>query len=153
VVYARGKTDQPIVQKDYGYSWIDGSPIDSQFRRDNLKLLPNYSGQLLLHRVLPEVVNIGGVPSEISQSQSNYNLPIVPSPGNVTITVSGNNSTGSLPVESSAVVMPVATNDPWVQISQNAYRLNTLEITNTSNTDIWMCSAASFQYTQTQDSR
>jgi len=153
VVYARGIADQQLVQKDYGYNWIDGAPIVSEFRRDNLKLLPNYSGHLLLHRVLPEVVNIGGLPSEVNEDPTYYNLPLIPSPGNVTITVDGNDSTGSLPAQSSSVVMAIATNDPWVQISQNAYRLNSIKISNTSNTDIWMCNAASFQYTQTQDDR
>lgn len=153
VVYARGVANQQLVQKDYGYSWIDGAPIDSVFRRDNLKLLPNYSGHLLLHRVLPEVVNIGAIPALPGEPAADHNLPIIPSPGNVTITVDGNNSVGSLPAESTSLAMEIATNDPWVQISQNAYRLNSIEISNTSNTDTWICSAASFQYTQTQDDR
>ena len=158
VVYARGLANQQLVQKDYGFSFIasNANPngnIASSFRRDNLKLLPNYSGHLLLHRVLPEVVNIGGIPSEVNADPTYYNLPIIPSPGNVTVTVDGNDSTGALPAESSSVELQIATSDPWVQISQNAYRLNSIKISNTSNTDIWMCNAASFQYTQTQDDR
>jgi len=103
--------------------------------------------------VLPEVVNIGGLPSQANATPTYYNLPLIPSPGNVTITIDGNDSTGNVPAQSSAVEMAIATNDPWVQISQNAYRLNSIKISNTSNTDIWMCNAASFQYTQTQDDR
>jgi len=158
VVYARGLTNQQLVQKDYGFEFLTSNAnpngnIESSFRRDNLKLLPNYSGHLLLHRVLPEVVNIGGLPSVVNEDPSYYNLPIIPSPGNVTVTVDGNDSTGALPAESSSVELVIASSDPWVQISQNAYRLNSIKISNTSNTDIWMCNAASFQYTQTQDDR
>ena len=158
VVYARGVLNQQLVQKDYGFQFLTSNTnpngnIASSFRRDNLKLLPNYSGHLLLHRVLPEVVNIGGLPSQVNATPTYYNLPLIPSPGNVTITIDGNDSTGNVPAQSSAVEMAIATNDPWVQISQNAYRLNSIKISNTSNTDIWMCNAASFQYTQTQDDR
>jgi hypothetical protein len=158
VVYARGIANQQLVQKDYGFQFLTSNAnpngnIASSFRRDNLKLLPNYSGHLLLHRVLPEVVNIGGLPSIVNEEPTYYNLPLIPSPGNVTITVDGNDSTGNVPAQSSSVVLAIATNDPWVQISQNAYRLNSIKVSNTSNTDIWMCNAASFQYTQTQDDR
>jgi len=158
VVYARGIANQQLVQKDYGFEFLTSNAnpngnIASSFRRDNLKLLPNYSGHLLLHRVLPEVVNIGGLPSVVNEDPSYYNLPIIPSPGNVTVTVDGNDSTGALPAESSSVELVIASSDPWVQISQNAYRLNSIKISNTSNTDIWMCNAASFQYAQTQDDR
>jgi hypothetical protein len=42
---------------------------------------------------------------------------------------------------------------PWAQINQNAYRVNSLELTNTSNADIWMCSATTWQFTQVEDDR
>ena len=49
--------------------------------------------------------------------------------------------------------MAINTTDPWVQINQNAYRVNTIELSNTSNSDIWMCSATTWQYTQVEDDR
>jgi hypothetical protein len=152
VVYARGVTNQKLVQKDQGYSWIDGEPIASQFRRDNIKMLENYSGKLLVHRILPEVVNL-----------NNNELPIDPVTdtalkGNVTITIEGANSVGSEPTAKTPVTIPVdangaAGNNPWAQINQNAFRVNTIDITNTSNTSIWMCNATTWQYTQTEDDR
>jgi hypothetical protein len=153
VVYARGVTNQKVVQKDQGYSWIDGEPISSQFRRDNIKMLENYSGKLLVHRILPEVVNL-----------NNNELPIDPVTdtalkGNVTITIEGANSVGSAPTAKTPVTIPVDANgavngdNPWAQINQNAFRVNTIDITNSSNTSIWMCNATTWQYTQTEDDR
>jgi hypothetical protein len=152
VVYARGVTNQKIVQKDQGYSWINGEAIDSQFRRDNIKMLENYSGKLLVHRILPEVVNLG-----------DNELPIDPADpthkGNVTITIEGANSVGSEPTAKTPVTIPIDANgavngdNPWAQINQNAFRVNTLDITNSSNNSIWMCNATTWQYTQTEDDR
>lgn len=140
VVYARGILNQSLVQKDQGYSWADGSAIESRWRRDNIKLLPDYSGKLLVHRILPEVVNMG-----------DNELPVYPSTGNVTITIEGALSVGSAPAATTGVTMPIDTNNPWVQLSQNSYRVNSLEISNSSSTDIWMCSATTWQYAQTED--
>jgi hypothetical protein len=140
VVYARGILNQSLVQKDQGYSWADGSAIESRWRRDNIKLLPDYSGKLLVHRILPEVVNMG-----------NNEIPVYPSTGNVTITIEGALSVGSAPAATTGITMPIDTDNPWVQLSQNSYRVNSLEISNSSSTDIWMCSATTWQYAQTED--
>jgi len=151
VVYARGQTDQQLVQKDQGYSFLTSNAnpsgnIASTFRRDNIKLLPDYSGKLLVHRVLPEVVNI-----------NNAELPEYPATGNITVTIEGANSVGSVPTVKTPVTIAIDasgnTANPWAQINQNAFRVNTLELTNTSNADIWMCSATTWQYTQTEDDR
>lgn len=153
VVYARGVTNQKIVQKDQGYSWIDGEPISSQFRRDNIKMLENYSGKLLVHRILPEVVNL-----------NNNELPIDPVTdtelkGNLTITIEGANSVGSAPTAKTPVTIPIDANgavngdNPWAQINQNAFRVNTIELTNSSNSTMWMCNATTWQYTQVEDDR
>jgi len=40
-----------------------------------------------------------------------------------------------------------------VQISQNAHRVNAIEITNSSTDNIWICPATTWQYTQTEDDR
>lgn len=141
VIYTQGVPDTYLVQKDQGTEFIGNVAISSQFRRDNIQLLKDYSGQLLLHRILPEVVNI------------NANGIQTTATGNITITIGGANSVGSTPTFKPAVTIPVATDKPWTQINQNAYRINTLEISNTSNVDTWLCSAVSVQMTQTQDAR
>jgi hypothetical protein len=156
VVYARGVDDGKLVQKDQGYEFINGAPISSQFRRDNIKLLKDYSGKLMVHRILPEVVNLGAVEGTDNE------LPVDPATstnkGNVTVTIKGANSVGSAPSSSIGVTIPVDANgiagaNPWAQINQNAFRVNTIELSNTSNNDIWMCSATTWQVTQVEDDR
>jgi hypothetical protein len=156
VVYARGIEDGTLVQKDQGYEFINGAPISSQFRRDNIKLLKDYSGKLMVHRILPEVVNLGAVEGTDNE------LPVDPATsthkGNVTVTIKGANSVGSAPSSSIGVTIPVDGNgiagaNPWAQINQNAFRVNTIELSNTSNNDIWMCSATTWQVTQVEDDR
>jgi hypothetical protein len=147
VVYARGITDQYLVQKDQGFEFLTSNAnptgeIESSFRRDNIKLLPNYSGKVMVHRILPEVVNL-----------NNNELPIEPSTGNIAVTVEGANSVGSVPAVTTAVAMTLDTDNPWCQINQNAFRVNSLEISNSSNADIWMCSATTWQFTQVEDDR
>lgn len=147
VVYARGVNNAQLVQKDQGYSFIDGGQITSEFRRDNIKLLPDYSGKLMVHRILPEAVNM-----------SNNELPIDPAvdtalKGNVTVTIEGANSVGSAATQITPVTLPIDTQYPWAQINQNAFRVNNIELSNVSNTNIWMCSATTWQYTQVEDDR
>jgi hypothetical protein len=156
VVYARGVDDGKLVQKDQGYEFINGAPIPSEFRRDNIKLLKDYSGKLMVHRILPEVVNLGATEGTDNE------LPVDPATsthkGNVTVTIKGANSVGSAPSSSIGVTIPVdadgiAGANPWAQINQNAFRVNTIELSNTSNNDIWMCSATTWQFTQVEDDR
>jgi len=152
VVYARGVAESSIVQKDQGYEFIGGDPIVSRFRRDNIKLLKDYSGKLMVHRILPEVVNLGALPNQYDE------IPIYPCTGNITVTIEGANSVGSEPAVTTGVTIPVdadgiAGANPWAQINQNAFRVNTIELSNTSNTDIWMCSATTWQVTQVEDDR
>ena len=140
IVYAQGVYNQFIVQKDQGYTFIDNTPITSVFQRDNIKILPSYSGHLLVHRIFPEIVNL-----------DTNGVPLTPGPGNVTVQISGSDSVGSSPVPRPPVIVQVDTEQPWAQINQNAFRVNQLKLTNTSNTNAWLCSATSWQYTQTQD--
>jgi hypothetical protein len=57
------------------------------------------------------------------------------------------------------VTIPVDANgasnsqNPWAQINQNAFRVNTIELSNSSTTDVWMCSATTWQITQVEDDR
>jgi len=153
VVYARGRTSKQLIQKDQGYEFIvsNANPngdIESTFRRDNIKLIKDYSGKLMVHRILPEVVNM-----------NNNELPQYPSTGNITVTIEGANSVGSEPTAITPVTIPIDANggtnaqNPWAQINQNAFRVNTIELSNTSNTNIWMCSATTWQITQVEDDR
>jgi len=157
VTYARGVLDQKLVQKDQGFEFISTAAnptgdIESRFRRDNIKLLPDYSGKLMVHRILPEVVNL-----------NNNELPIDPAvdtalKGNITVTIEGANSVGSAPTAITPVTIPVDADgsynlNPWAQINQNAFRVNSIVLNNTSNANIWMCSATTWQITQTEDDR
>jgi len=142
LVYARGQTNVQILQKDQGYSFANGAAISSQFRRDNIKLLPDYNNHIMIHRILPEVVNL-----------DSKGIPLYPSTGNIGITVEGAYSVGNLPAVSTTISVPIATDYPWAQIDQNEYRVNTIELSNTSNTNVWLCSAITWQGTQVEDDR
>ena len=136
---------QPILQKDQGFAFESpGSvlyPIDSTFRRDNIQLLKDYSGQLLVHRILPEVNNINDFGRETTSS------------GNVVYNVGGNDSTGETPTMTGNISLAINTTDPWVQIDQNAFRLNSLEFSHSSNTNAIIMNSVTWQITQTQDAR
>lgn len=157
VVYARGVAESNVVMKDQGFEFLGGAPIQSYFRRDNIKLLKDYSGKLMVHRILPEVVNLGADPFTDDDER-----PIDPTTsthkGNITVTIEGANSVGSAPTQITPVTIPVdadgtANKNPWAQINQNAFRVNTLELSNSSNNDVWMCSATTWQVTQVEDDR
>jgi hypothetical protein len=140
------------VQKDDGYNFLGPQPrpyvINSLFRRDNIKILEDYSGKLLVHRILPEINNL-----------SNANLPIMPNfaagtkVGSVSIKLEGANSVGQDPLQTTAETIATNADYPWVQISQNAHRVNSIELSNSSSENIWICSASTWQYTQTEDDR
>jgi hypothetical protein len=142
MVYSRGVADSYLVQKDQGYTFINGQSIASEFRRDNIQLLKDYSGHLLVHRILPEVVNIDPA-----------GLPVANSTGTITVAVGGSNSVGQDPTFKANVTIDLNTDNPWTQIDQNAFRINSIRVNNTSNITAWLCSATTWQYTQTQDDR
>jgi hypothetical protein len=157
VVYARGVAESNVIQKDQGFEYLGGAPINSSFRRDNIKLLKDYSGKLMVHRILPEVVNLGADPFTNDDER-----PIDPATstnkGNVTVTIEGANSVGSAPTAKASVTLAVDANgnngnNPWAQIDQNAFRVNTIELSNSSNNSVWMCSATTWQVTQVEDDR
>jgi hypothetical protein len=142
IVYSRGVANTALVQKDQGHTFIGNVAIASEFQRDNIQMLKDYSGSLLVHRILPEMVNL-----------STTGLPLANSTGNITVTVGGSNSVGQPPDFKPAVTIACNTNAPWTQIDQNAYRINSIRISNTSNTHTWLCSATTWQFTQTEDAR
>jgi hypothetical protein len=148
VVYAQGIEDSRIVQKDIGFTQADGSAITSRFRRDNIKMIKDYSGKLMVHRILPEAVNIGATPFS-----STDEISIIPSLGNISVKIEGAQSVGQLPTTQANQTMALNTDYPWIQMDQNAYRVNSIELGNTSSTDVWMCNATTWQYTQVEDDR
>lgn len=137
-----------LAQKDIGYTRLNGDPIVSYMRRDNIKLLKDYSGKMMVHRILPEAVNIGAVPFTASDE-----IEIIPSPGTIDITIEGANSVGSAPASVTAITVNLDTNNPWAQINQNSHRVNSIEVGNTSDTNSWMLSAVTWQFTQVEDDR
>ena len=151
VVYARGLLNRNLVTKDEGYNFLGPQlreyPVASNFRRDNIKILDNYSGKLLVHRVLPEVNNLAYSGLPVNPVQEDYLV------GSVSIKVEGANSVGQAPLETTAITLATNTDYPWVQITQNAHRVNSLEISNSSTENIWICNSTTWQYTQTEDDR
>jgi len=147
IVYAVGKSGEKLTQKDFGYE-IKNEAIHSYFKRSNIKLLKDYSGKLMVHRILPEVVNIGGIPFT-----GDYNKQATVSTGNVSVKIEGANSVGQQPAQTTELTMQLDTNNPWLQPNQNSHRVNSITIENTSSTDIWMCTQTTWQFTQVEDDR
>lgn len=147
IVYVRGEENKQLVQKDYGYM-IDNQAIYSYFKRSNIKLLKDYSGKLMVHRVLPETVNLGGIPFE-----GDYNKQVDESTGSISVTIDGAESVGQSPVQTTELSMQLNTDYPWLQPDQNAHRVNTITIENTSDNSIWMTTATTWQFTQVEDDR
>lgn len=148
VMYVRAVADSQLVQMNQDYSFINSTPIRSSFRRDNIRLSQDYSTKTLVHRILAEAMNL-----------DYKGLPIIPSStpsplyGDISIQVEGSGSTGAPKNDALSIVMPIDTQNPWVQINQNANRVNTLEIGNTSDENIWHCAAVTWQWTPTEDDR
>jgi len=144
VVYCRGIASTKLVQKDQGYSFIDNGYIQSIFRRDNINLGLKFSQQALLHRLLPEVINIqdNGLPVTSDQDTAT-----------ITVTLGGSNSTGQQPVDRPSYTMDIATNNPWAQADQNAFRVVSVQLDQSSRTHAWQCTAVNWQFTPTEDAR
>lgn len=149
ITYARGATGAKIIEKDAGYLFINDLAINSSFRRDNIKMLPNYSGKLLVHRILPEVVNMKDDGIAIDPA---INPELI---GAIDITIEGANSVGQTPQSSTGIQLYTNTDYPWAQINQNAFRINSIEITNDVLTPgtIWMVNAITWQFSETEDDR
>jgi hypothetical protein len=142
VAYVQGQANGNVILKDQGFSWANGAPISSEFRRDNIKLLPDYSYKVFLHRILPEVVNL-----------NDRGIEVNPGPGNLTVTIAGAQSVGGNITTISAANIQVATDYPWMQFNQNSSRSNSVLLQNSSNVHIWMCNTISYQFTPVEDDR
>ncbi len=156
MVYAQGVENSQLVQKDQGYYFreINGDPRDivATFRRDNIKLVKDYSSKTLVHRILPEAVNLNDNNVEIDPT---LNPELV---GNVAYTVEGANSVGQTPQQVTVQSLSTDTDYPWVQINQNAHRVNSMEFTTPIDATatpgtIWMINAVTWQFTEVEDDR
>jgi hypothetical protein len=149
IVYVRGVLNQQLVQKDVGYNFINGLPINSYFRRDNIKVLKDYSSKSLVHRILPEVYNLNNNDVTINPDTESALV------GSVDVTLEGANSVGQKPQQSTGISIATDTNYPWCQINQNAWRVNSIEISSNVLTPgtIWICNGISFQITEVEDDR
>lgn len=150
ISYVRGVADSKILQKDIGFQVIANAAsnsaaltnIESTFQRDNIKLLPNYSEHLLVHRVLGEVNSIDDFGLETTST------------GNITVTVGGADSVGQAPTFKDPVTQSIDSSTPWTQVNQNAFRVNTIRIqhTTTANTGM-IVTGSTWQFVPTEDDR
>ena len=106
----------------------------------------------MVHRILPELVNLGA-----NLNQSNE-LPLYPAPGKVLVTIEGSNSVGSTASQITPVLLSVDANgntgnNPWAQIDQNAFRVNSLILSDISTSTIWHCSNMTWQISKTEEDR
>ena len=141
VSFVRAVANTYICEKDQGYSFLANANINSSFRRDAIHLSDEYSTQTMVHRILPEVNNI-----------NEFGLTTT-STGNISIQIGGQDSPGQPITFKNTVVYPIVSGNTWIQVNQNVYRLNTIIISNSSNSNAWQCSAITWQYTETQDAR
>ena len=119
-----------LFRSDTGTSFL-GSNIASNFTRNNISFGQDYSASIQVHRLYPEVYGTG----------------------NINITVGGADSVASTPSYETTVSLPIVNGNPWAQIDQNAYRVNSLTLSNESNLNTWLCSATTWQYTEVEDDR
>ena len=152
VIYARGLPDEFIVQKDQTTQFTPTTinptgVINSYFRRDNIRLTKDYSTKTMVHRILPEFTNLtpAGLPISVTTEPALI--------GNLTINVEGQQSVGSASDNVVAKTISSLTDEPWVQINQNAYRVCNLALSNASTTTIWYVNAVSWQTTDVEDDR
>ena len=130
VVYSSGAGNVQLVQKDQGTSFL-GNVISSQFQRNNISFGQDYSASIQVHRVYPEIYGTG----------------------NIDITVGGADAVGDSAAYNTTVSMPIETNNPWVQISQNEARVTSIQVSANSAVDTWQMTAANWQITKVQDTR
>ena len=142
VIYVRAVEDSLLVQKDQGYTFINNTPIDSVFQRGMIRLVEDYSNKTMVHRIMPQIVTV-----------DNF-LQTTVSEGTISIAVGGANSAGQAVTFLPTQTMNIDTDQPWVQINQNAYRQNTIRITRTGSVlKPWMLTGATWQYTPVEDDR
>jgi hypothetical protein len=73
--------------------------------------------------------------------------------GELSITLKGANSVGQAPTSVNTELIRSDTEYPWMQYNQNAYRVNSVNMADSSNQQIWMVTGITWQYTQVEDDR
>ena len=141
ISFVRAVEDSKICQKDQGYSFVGNTAIASLFQRDNIHLSKDYSTKAMTHRILPEINNI-----------NDYGI-VSTSVGTVDITVGGSDSAGQAVTYKPTQTYTLNTSQPWIQVNQNAYRLQSIKIENSSTATAWQCSATTWQFTEVEDDR
>ena len=134
-VWIQGDTpNSQIIEKDVGTTFIDNTPIDSEFRRDNITFTPDvpYSQEVMIHRIFPEIVGTGG---------------------NISIAIGGAASTGATPTFQPTLTIPIDTDQPWVSIGQNTYRCVSLIASNTSGIDSFSLTGIDWQIEVVSEAR
>ena len=135
VIYSSYAGNVQLIQKDIGTSFTNGNvanvAISSLFERDNISFGQDYSASIQVHRVYPEVYGTG----------------------NISIAVGGANAVGNAAVYNSTQTVPIQTDNPWVQITQNEARITSVQFSGNSNVNTWQLSAANWQITKVQDTR
>lgn len=131
ITYSSFQSNVQLVQKDKGTSFLGNTAIPTLFQRNNISFGQPYSASVQVHRVLPEVYGTG----------------------NIQITIGGSDSVASNVAYRPTVIMPIVTNNPWVQIDQNEARVNTIKVQSNSAVDTWQMSAANWQVTIVQETR
>lgn len=131
VVYSSGQGNVQLVQKDQGTSFLGNTAISSLFQRNNISFGQDYSASIQVHRVYPEIYGTG----------------------NIDITVGGADAVGDSATYKTTVTMPIVTNNPWVQISQNEARITSIQVSANSAVNTWQMTAANWQITKVQDTR
>ena len=135
VIYSSYAGNVQLIQKDIGTSFTNGNvanvAISSLFERDNISFGQDYSASIQVHRVYPEVYGTG----------------------NISIAVGGANAVGNAAVYNSTQTVPIQTDNPWVQITQNEARITSVQFSSNSNVNTWQLSAANWQITKVQDTR
>lgn len=152
IMYVSGLEDENIVQKDTGYSFTTSvlnptGTIVSLFRRNNIRLTKDYSTETMIHRVLPEFVNLDATGVEIDPAVDTSLI------GTVDITVEGQASVGAATDSTAAQTIASNTQQPWIQINQNSYRVSNLEIASETTSKIWLLTGITYQFTETEDDR
>lgn len=141
VSFVRAVASSKICQKDTGTSFVNAAPIAAVFRRDGIHLGSTYSNLTMVHRLLPELNTLNAAGLQTTST------------GSVSIRVGGANSAGEAYTFKQASAVDIDTTRPWYQVNQNVYRLNSVEVSTTSTTLTWILSAATWQYTETEDDR
>ncbi|HET8687313.1 MAG TPA: hypothetical protein VFM18_11715 [Methanosarcina sp.] len=131
IVYSSAAGNVALIQKDIGTSFIGNTAISSTFQRNNISFGQDYSASIQVHRVYPEVYGTG----------------------NINIAVGGASSVANTAVYQTTQSVAIQSANPWVQITQNANRITSVQFSGNSAVNTWQLTAANWQVTKVEDTR